>query len=103
MIVLGGFARCRLGGAGSHYVSNRRAGVATVKGGVGRWCQGHCCIEAKRVVAMHRSREAGSSRTVENHNKPDIRRSAAWLLDGQVGQVGWVNCLCNCEESGDTY
>jgi hypothetical protein len=38
--------------------------------------EGHCCIEAKGVLVMHQSSEADPSGTLENRNKPGIRRHA---------------------------
>ena len=46
------------------------------------------CIKAEGVLGMPQSREAGLSGTLENRNKPDIRKHATWLLGEQVDQVG---------------
>src|SRR5947209_3578791 len=48
---------------------------------------GHCCIEAKGVLAMTQRGKAGSSDALENHHKPGIWSPAAWFLGGQVDQL----------------
>ncbi len=51
----------------------------------------HCCIKAKGALALHRSNEADPSDALKNHNKPDIRRPATWLLGEQTDQLGWTD------------